>query len=88
MFNGGQSFDVILMSFVLDSSDGLDGPKAASRMRENGFHGILLGVTSNTSDHAIFKANGADDVVEKPLNLFKLWSALKGVHLALASLAL
>jgi len=78
----GQSFDLIMMDFVMPN---MDGPTATRKIREMGYKGLIIGVTGNALDDDIkhFKVQGADDVLPKPLDLNALQYLLQenGLHL-------
>ena len=75
--NHEQSFDVILMDFVMPN---MNGPEATRKIRELGYEGVIIGVTGNTlqSDIDEFKLHGANDVLPKPLDITVMESLLKG----------
>eukprot|EP00607_Mallomonas_marina_P002249 CAMPEP_0182439230 /NCGR_PEP_ID=MMETSP1167-20130531/86308_1 /TAXON_ID=2988 /ORGANISM="Mallomonas Sp, Strain CCMP3275" /LENGTH=265 /DNA_ID=CAMNT_0024632879 /DNA_START=341 /DNA_END=1138 /DNA_ORIENTATION=- len=72
----GQSFDLIMMDFVMPN---MDGPTATKKIREMGYNGLIIGVTGNALDDDIkhFKTQGADDVLPKPLDVNALQSLLR-----------
>lgn len=49
----------------------MNGIEATRQLRAGGYQGIILGVTGDTSNQQVasFMANGADQVIEKPLKL-------------------
>jgi CheY-like chemotaxis protein len=75
--NNQQSFDVILMDFVMPN---MNGPEATRKIRELGYEGIIIGVTGNTlqSDIDEFKLHGANDVLPKPLDINIMENLLRG----------
>ena len=74
--NNHQSFDVILMDFVMPN---MNGPEATRHIRDMGYKGIIIGVTGNTlqSDIDEFKLHGANDVLPKPLDINAMETLLR-----------
>jgi signal transduction histidine kinase len=66
-----KTFDVILMDFIMPV---LDGPSSTKVLRQNGYKGMILGVTGNMmpSDVQAFEEAGANSVFAKPLKMNKL----------------
>lgn len=64
---GVNYFDLIFLDNLMLK---LHGPEAARRMREMGCRSIIIGATSLTTaqDRDTFLANGADDVLYKPVD--------------------
>jgi CheY-like chemotaxis protein len=64
-------FDAILMDFVMPVCD---GPTATKKLREEGYDGLIIGVTGNMMPFDIhaFKAAGANTVLGKPLDVNEL----------------
>ena len=67
----GRLCDVILMDFEMPV---LNGPATAKRLREFGCTIPIIGLTGNVlhEDVALFKASGADAVLNKPLTISEL----------------
>jgi CheY-like chemotaxis protein len=61
-------YDVILMDFVMPV---MDGPTATKAIRALGFTGPIIGLTGNAmdSDLKLFRAQGATDVLTKPMKI-------------------
>ena len=64
-------FDCILMDNQMPN---MDGPTAASRLRELGWEGLIIGVSGNVlkEDVQHYKSMGANAVLPKPLNMTDL----------------
>ena len=64
-------FDCILMDNQMPN---MDGPTAASRLRELGWEGLIIGVSGNVlkEDVQYYKSMGANAVLPKPLNMTDL----------------
>eukprot|EP00607_Mallomonas_marina_P010245 CAMPEP_0182421464 /NCGR_PEP_ID=MMETSP1167-20130531/6881_1 /TAXON_ID=2988 /ORGANISM="Mallomonas Sp, Strain CCMP3275" /LENGTH=311 /DNA_ID=CAMNT_0024598645 /DNA_START=148 /DNA_END=1083 /DNA_ORIENTATION=- len=62
------SVQAVLMDYQMPH---MDGPTAARRMRENGYKGVIIGVTGNAlpADIHRFITNGADSVLTKPVGI-------------------
>ena len=73
--NEGGMYDVILMDFMMPK---MDGPTATGVLREQGYSGVIIGVTGNAlpSDINHFMEKGADKVFLKPVDVDALQSAL------------
>jgi CheY-like chemotaxis protein len=68
--------DVIMID---DNMPNMNGPAATKRVRELGYRGTIVGVTGNLMDDDVrhFKAQGADEVLPKPLNMAALQQILR-----------
>jgi CheY-like chemotaxis protein len=64
-------YDIVLMD---DNMPNMTGPEATKCARQNGYKGIIYGVTGNSHYDQIehFKKSGANEIFEKPLDLEKL----------------
>ena len=64
-------FDVILMDSEMPR---MSGPVATETIRQNGYRGLIVGVTGNVMQQEvdIFISKGANKVLFKPLDMFKL----------------
>ena len=71
-----ESFDVILMD---DSMPHLTGPEATAAIRAAGYKGLIFGVTGNSYSDQVefFKAQGADMVFSKPMDMRELEKAVQ-----------
>lgn len=71
----GELYDAVLLDNEMPIMRGRD---AVRKMRELGYTGLVLGVTGNAlvEDVADFKANGANEVVIKPLTVAKFKEAV------------
>jgi CheY-like chemotaxis protein len=74
----GQPYDIILLDYEMPN---MTGPIAAKTMRNNGYTGIIIGVTGNglQSDITYFLSHGADRVLIKPVNTDKLDLCIEGI---------
>ena len=74
--NGGRPIDLVVSDWVMPK---MDGPTAVAKMREDGYHGPIFGVTGNAleTDIAHFLAKGADRILTKPLKVPELKKALQ-----------
>jgi len=65
-------FDLILIASIMR---GMDGPETVQRIRQLGYKGIVIQVTSNTSEvdinHSL--SCGINAVISKPLTISKFW---------------
>jgi len=70
---GCVSIDTVLMDFEMPV---MNGPDAAKRIRGMGYTGHIIGVTGNvlSEDVDYFKANGANEVLAKPVSMASLKS--------------
>jgi len=66
MANASEEFDMIFIDNIMTA---LHGPEAVEKMRQQGFKGLVVGVTGNVmeDDLADFIKHGANDVVKKPV---------------------
>jgi CheY-like chemotaxis protein len=62
------NYDIILVD---DNMPNLSGPMATKILRDRGYRGVIYGVTGNVNLEQInyFKANGANEVLAKPLKV-------------------
>ena len=60
-----------------------DGPTATKEIRALGYKAAIFGVTGNglATDIEHFKADGADDVVLKPLHLSDFYDTFKPIYI-------
>ena len=74
----GQPFDIVLLDYEMPN---MIGPIAAKTMRNNGYTGIIIGVTGNglPSDITYFLSHGADRVLIKPVNTDQLELCIGGI---------
>jgi len=75
----GHPFKLITMDFQMPN---MDGPTATKRIREAGFTDPIIGVTGNgmPADIEHFKAQGANQVLIKPVTRIRLEETLKAVY--------
>ena len=80
--SGRKPFVLVLMDFQMPN---MDGPTAASLMREMGYTGPIIGVTGNAlaSHSKTFVDGGANKVLSKPMVFSTLIAALTGRDLRL-----
>ena len=67
-----QCIDVLLfVSLVIFEQPVMDGPTATAKIRSEGYHGFIFGVTGNATEHQIkeFSECGADKVFIKPVDV-------------------
>ena len=74
----GQPYDIVLLDYEMPN---MTGPIAAKTMWNNGYTGIIIGVTGNglQSDITYFLSQGADRVLIKPVNTDKLDLCIEGI---------
>jgi CheY-like chemotaxis protein len=60
----------------------MNGPEATQLLRQQGFRGLVVGVTGNVlqADVDSFLRCGADAVLPKPLLMSELRASLRGLH--------
>ena len=77
-------YDVICMDHVMPT---MGGPEAVAELRSMGHHGMVIGITGNSSasDVAHFESQGASCVLSKPLNMEDFNQAIRDFALALGS---
>jgi len=70
-------FDVVLMDYNMPI---MTGPAAARCMREQGYDGVIIGVSGNVMqcDVDFFLSHGADQVLPKPVDVTLLETVLAG----------
>ena len=68
-------FDLVLLDYQMPN---MDGPTTAQVLREMGYRGLIVGMTSRTRQEEVdaFIAQGANSVLSKPLQLERLADAL------------
>ena len=73
--NSSVGYDVILMDSEMPR---MSGPTATEVIRQKGYIGFIIGVTGNVMQQEvdIFMSKGANKVLFKPLDMFKLEAAL------------
>lgn len=73
----GGLFDVVIISHLMA---GMTGPQTIANMRSQGFKGVLIVATSESSSQetAKMQESGADCVVVKPLSINAFKRALRG----------
>lgn len=60
----------------------MDGPTTIENLRQNGYSGLVVGVTGNVLSDQIesFKNSGVNDVLSKPLDVNILLNLLNQYH--------
>jgi len=81
MYGGKPPYDSILMDYEMPI---MNGPTAASLIRELGSDAFIIGVTGNvlTDDIHYYKTKGANAVLTKPINLSSLDELFMEHHLS------
>ena len=77
--NKEEPVDIIVMDYEMPV---MNGPPATKKLRELGCNCLIVGVTGNLlpEDVDYFKAQGADAVLGKPLNIKRFEEILQGKH--------
>ena len=75
--NKETAFDIVLLSHLIH---GLTAPQTIEKIRHQGFHGFIIGLTvgSSPADLDEMTKAGAEQTIPKPLTLSKFKKALKG----------
>ncbi|MCL2052625.1 MAG: ATP-binding protein [Lachnospiraceae bacterium] len=71
----GASYDIIFMDHMMPEMDGMETTK---RLRESGYKGTIVALTANAlvGNAELFKQNGFDEFISKPINIQRLNSIL------------
>jgi CheY-like chemotaxis protein/anti-sigma regulatory factor (Ser/Thr protein kinase) len=71
LINSGKSYDIIFMDHMMPQMDGLE---TAKKLRKAGYGGVIVALTANalTGADEMFKQNGFDDYLSKPIDVHKL----------------
>jgi signal transduction histidine kinase/CheY-like chemotaxis protein len=71
----GKAYDVIFMDHMMPSMDGIETTK---KLREAGYEGVIVALTANAlvGNDAMFKQNGFDDFISKPIDIRQLNACL------------
>jgi len=74
--NRNKPYDVVLMDYTMPN---MTGPEAAKAMRNNGYKGLIIGITGHADEQAekTFLSNGANRVLVKPVELTLIKTALE-----------
>ena len=69
--NCQREYDIILID---DEMPNMNGPEVITSLRSQGYAGLIIGVTGNTSPETLtkFKCTGANDLILKPMDSIKL----------------
>ncbi|MCL2221431.1 MAG: ATP-binding protein [Oscillospiraceae bacterium] len=64
----GNVYDIIFMDYMMPKMDGIE---TAKRMRKAGYEGVIIALTANAliGNDEMFKREGFDDFIAKPLDL-------------------
>ena len=64
----GKTYDIIFMDHMMPRMDGIETTK---KLREMGYEGIIIALTANAlvGNEKIFKENGFDDIITKPIDI-------------------
>jgi len=76
-----KDYDIIFMDHMMPLMDGVETTK---KLRAMGYHGVIVAFTANaiTGNDAMFKENGFDDFISKPIDYRQLNAVLnKWVHI-------
>jgi CheY-like chemotaxis protein/anti-sigma regulatory factor (Ser/Thr protein kinase)/HPt (histidine-containing phosphotransfer) domain-containing protein len=67
----GNSYDIIFMDHMMPKMDGIETTK---RLREFGYKDVIIALTANalTGNDEMFKSNGFDDFIAKPIDIHHL----------------
>jgi len=68
-------FDIIFMDHMMPEMDGIETTK---KLRQNGYSGTIIALTANAlvGNDDMFKQNGLDDFISKPIDINQLDNAL------------
>gem|GEM_PF-700221 len=72
----GGVYDIIFMDHMMPIMDGIE---ATQKLREMGYSGVIVALTANalTGHDEMFKQNGFDDFISKPIDVWKLDEIIK-----------
>ena len=74
--NNGNSYDIIFMDHMMP---GMDGIEATKKLRDLGYTGTIVALTANAlvGNGEMFKRNGFDGFISKPIDVRELNSSLR-----------
>lgn len=72
---GKEVYDIIFLDHMMPEMDGIE---TIHKMRERGYQGAIIALTANAiaGNDVMFKENGFDDFISKPIDLIQLNNAL------------
>ncbi|MCL2002544.1 MAG: ATP-binding protein [Oscillospiraceae bacterium] len=75
MVKSGKNYDVIFMDHMMPQMDGIE---ATQKLRGMGYEGAVIALTANAlvGNDVMFKQNGFDDFISKPIDVRRLNAAL------------
>ena len=74
--DSGEEYDIIFMDHMMPQMDGIE---TTQKLRANGYKGVIVALTANAlvGNDQMFRENGFDDFIAKPIDLRQLNSLLK-----------
>jgi len=65
---GGKTYDIIFMDHMMPEMDGIE---TTQKLRAMGYNGVIVALTANAlaGNAQMFKNNGFDDYISKPINI-------------------
>ena len=71
MINSGSTYDIIFMDHMMPEMDGIETTR---KIRETGYKGSIVALTANAllGNDEMFRQNGFDDFISKPINVQRL----------------
>jgi CheY-like chemotaxis protein len=75
LISSGKHYDIIFMDHMMP---GMDGIEATKIIRDSGYDGVIIALTANalTGNDVMFRQNGFDDFISKPIDIRLLDKAL------------
>ncbi|MDR0903527.1 MAG: response regulator [Ruminococcus sp.] len=76
LIRSGNVYDIVFMDHMMP---GMDGIEATKIIRESGYGGVIIALTANAlaGNDVMFRENGFDDFISKPIDMKILDKALK-----------
>lgn len=71
----GMKYDIIFMDHMMPQMDGIE---TTNKIRKSGYHGTIVALTANaiSGNDMMFKENGFDDFISKPIDIRQLNAVL------------
>jgi signal transduction histidine kinase/DNA-binding response OmpR family regulator len=68
LIHAGNTYDIIFMDHMMPIMDGIEATKI---IRNNGYNGVIIALTANalTGNDIMFRENGFDDFISKPIDI-------------------